>query len=137
MERIVADASVIVKFFKNEDYSEKSRKLREKLIIGEIVIFAPHLLRYEVLNAMIYSKTKYKAFEINNVYRALMNYDLKTIDNGALFAEAIRISIANRLSIYDSTYVALASVTKSTLYTADQKLIDAVRLPFVKHIKDY
>ena len=137
MERIVADASVIVKFFKDENYSEKSRKLREKLIVGEIIMFEPYLLRYEILNAMIYSKNKYRAFEIGNIARALMNYDLKIIENEALFAEAIRISIANKLNIYDSTYVALASMTKSTLYTADQKLIDAVRLPFVKHIKDY
>ncbi len=55
MERIVADASVIVKWFVDEVHSEKARELRDEYINGSVEILAPELMPYEVLNALKYT----------------------------------------------------------------------------------
>ncbi len=138
MDRIVADASVVVKFFVNEENSENARRLMDALISKEVLFLEPPLLEYEVLNAMLNSKNRYEMSQINDVVKALANYNFTVSDiNEALFVEAIKMSIEYRISIYDAVYVALASITNSRLYTADKGLIDAVKLPFVKHIREF
>jgi len=49
---VVADASVMVKWFVDEIYSENARKLRDEYINGTLEIIAPELMPYEVLNAL-------------------------------------------------------------------------------------
>ena len=49
-EVIVADASVIVKWFVNEEYTEKSLALRQSYLDKKIDIACPQLLPFEVLS---------------------------------------------------------------------------------------
>jgi len=55
MEKVVADASVIVKWFVNDVYSENAIKLRDEFI-NEVEIVSTELMSYEVLNALKYTK---------------------------------------------------------------------------------
>ncbi len=50
MEKVVADASVIVKWFVDEMYSENARKLRDEFINGSVEMVSTELMPYEVLN---------------------------------------------------------------------------------------
>lgn len=138
MDQIVADASVVVKFFVNEENSDSAHRLMETFVSREVVLFEPALLEYEVLNALLNSRNRYDTSQLNDVARALVNYNfiVHSMDE-PLLVEAIRASTKYKISIYDAVYVALALITNSKLYTADRKLIEAVRLPFIKHISEF
>ncbi len=51
---VVVDVSVVIKWFGEEEYSDKAILLRDRYIEGEISIIAPELMLYEVLNALYY-----------------------------------------------------------------------------------
>ena len=53
---VVVDASIIVKWFVEEEGSDKSLKLRDRYIEGEIRIIAPELMIFETLNALYYNR---------------------------------------------------------------------------------
>lgn len=55
-ETLVLDASVILKWYKEEENSDKTLEIRDKCIRGEIQISAPHLVLYEMANALRYSR---------------------------------------------------------------------------------
>jgi len=52
MERIVIDASVVVKWFVDEEGSEGALAIRKKYAEGEAEIIAPELILFEALNAL-------------------------------------------------------------------------------------
>ena len=52
MERIVVDASVVVKWFVPEKDTGKALKLRDLYIRGDVELLSPTLLYYEVSNAL-------------------------------------------------------------------------------------
>jgi predicted nucleic acid-binding protein len=138
MERVVADASVIVKFFVNEEYTERALALRDAYISNQLELSEPSLMIYEVLNAVRFSKRNFTREELNMILRSMHEYEFNITEiNYDLSVKITEISTKYRISIYDATYVALAEKTKSKLYTSDSKLIKAVNLHFIKHIKDF
>ena len=139
MDRIVADASVAVKFFVDEEYSDSARRLRDGMISKELKLVEPAMFFYEVINAVRYSKIKrFSVEELGNVIEAMDNYEFEVIDWSADIArKAAELSKRYDISVYDATYVALARITGSRFYTADQRLLDTIRLPYAKHIKEY
>jgi predicted nucleic acid-binding protein len=52
----IVDASVVLKWFLQEDDQEKDDLLRQKHIMGEDRLIAPDLLLYEVSNATLPSR---------------------------------------------------------------------------------
>ena len=135
-EKIVVDASVIVKWFLVEEYSDNALKLRDDYIRGLFTIAVPALLEYEVLNALKYSGV-YSIKELETIGIALNKYGFKTYKlEDELKKLTIDISVENNITIYDSSYVALAKYLETTLYTADQELIEKFPDTAV-HIKHY
>jgi len=53
---VVVDASIVVKWFVEEEGSDKSLKLRDQYIEGKIRIIAPELMIFETLNALYYKR---------------------------------------------------------------------------------
>ena len=139
MERIVADASVIIKFFINELYSKQARSLMEVFVRKEIELLEPPLLLYEVINGVRYSRAKkFTESEIKVIIESMVNFDFKWLDiNGEIAYLATEISLRYNVSFYDASYVALAKAMGADLYTADNKLIESTSLPFVKHIRNF
>jgi predicted nucleic acid-binding protein len=138
MDRVVADASVVIKFFVDEEHSPQARSLLDSHIKGVIEIMTPSILAYEVLNGLRYSKNKYSLNEVKTVAKALCDYGFTSFDSaGELAMKTIDLVFEHRITVYDASYIALAEVSDSKLYTADRRLIDAVGLPFIKHIKDF
>lgn len=136
---IVADASVIVKFFIKELYSEDAQRLLDAFINNEIILIEPSLLNYEILNALKYSEAgKFGMDKIKVIFSALENYGFINVDLSNTFADkAIMISFKNNISFYDAVYVALALNMNADLYTADEKLIKLAHNQHVRHIKDF
>ncbi len=139
MDQIVADASVIIKLFVNEEYSEDAYRLRDAYVSKEIELVEPDILTYEVLNGIRYYKSKkFNLEELKMIADALNEYDFKSnLINIHYLNKLMENALKYNISVYDSIYVTAAELNKCILYTADEKLIKAVKEPFVKHIDSF
>ena len=134
MERIVADASVVVKWFIQEKHSDNALKLRDMHVNGEILIAAPELLPFEVLNALKYSQL-FTLEELKMAAISLSSYGIELYPlKGKLAEKTVEISAEKDITIYDASYIALAQELKTTLYTADQKLIRKIGKEYAKTV---
>ena len=52
VDKVVLDASVIAKWFVEEELSEKALKIRDLCVEGKLEIFIPELAFLEVLSAL-------------------------------------------------------------------------------------
>ena len=134
MEKVVVDASVVVKWFIDEEDSDKALKIRDRYVNGEIMIIAPELLPYEVLDALRYSGV-FSIDEIKEASVALSNYGIEMYPLlGNLAQKTVEISMETNITVYDSAYVALAYLMDTVLYTADESLIRRVKGDYGKHV---
>ena len=136
MEKIVADASVIVKWFVDEIDSEKARKLRDEYINGSIEVVAPELMPYEVLNALKYTGL-FTGEELIMIAKSLSLYGFKLYTlTGKLAEKTVKIAVQKDVTIYDASYVALAEDLNVKLYTSDTKLMEKVNLNYIIHVSE-
>ena len=137
MEKVVADASVIVKWFVDEIYSENARKLRDEFINGRVEIHSPDLMPYEVINALKYTGL-FSRDEIILIARSVALYGFNIIALSRKLAERIaEIAMDRNVTVYDAAYVAVAEELNAELLTADEKLIERIDMDFVRHVKDF
>ena len=126
-QTIVVDASVVIKWFIPEADSEKAVKLRDRHIEGSLTLIAPDLLVYEVANALSYYPDL-SVDEIKQDLEALLMMDLDLIQPSGGFVSSIAEDARKyAVSIYDSSYIALAEATSSSLITADRKLYEKAK----------
>ena len=138
MAKYVVDASVIVKWFVDEEYSDKALLLERNYVEKNIDIIVPELLYYEVLNALKYSH-HFGEDELKDVLRALVDYQFDTRNlSGEIGEKTIELAMRKGITVYDAAYVAIALSEKIYLWTADEKLIKKLEdLNIIKHIKEY
>jgi len=74
-EVIVADASVVVKWFVEEDYTDEALRLRDDYVERALEIASPDLLPYEVLNALRYNPS-FGGSQLVKTAMALEKYSL-------------------------------------------------------------
>jgi len=135
---IVADASVIVKWYLIEEYRDDALRIRDDYINGKITIIAPSIMPFEVLNAIRYSRRDIDQRTLENIGRSLILYGIKLFPmNMKLMEKTVEISLKYDVTIYDAAYVALAFIRDAILYTADKKLIQKVKHEKVKHLSEY
>jgi predicted nucleic acid-binding protein len=124
---IVVDASVAVKWFIPEAASPKAVRLRDAHIEGSLTLMAPALLVYEVANALS-SNPGLSVDETKEDLEALLMLDIDLIQpTGEYVSSIAEDARRHQASAYDSSYLALAEATSSTLITADVKLHDKAR----------
>ncbi|OGE10476.1 hypothetical protein A3A60_02945 [Candidatus Curtissbacteria bacterium RIFCSPLOWO2_01_FULL_42_26] len=133
---VVLDASVVIKWFFEEEDTEPALQLLEKHKLEKIQINVPLLLFFEFGNTVV------KKFREDIDTRKEFNRNLTDLLATELnFAETtpdllkLVYSIAGRheITFYDATYVALAKSLKCNFVTADKKLVEATKtLKFVK-----
>ena len=124
MERqktLVIDASVIVKWFLDEEDSEKARVIRSNLEKEEISIIVPPLLFLEILNSLKYNKVKEQNIISANKILFGLDFDIKDL-NEEIMIKTIENSVKYNITIYDALYVTLAQIHGTFLITADKKL---------------
>ncbi len=137
MERVVVDASVVVKWFVEEEYSEEARLLKDAYSSGVFDIAAPSLLHYEVLNALKYSGA-FGEDELKKVASILEDFQITLFElSGELASKTVELAMRKGITVYDASYAALAEMLGSVGYTADEKLLKKVggRLRHVKDVK--
>ncbi len=123
---VVADASVIVKWFVEEEYSREAKLLRDAYVAGILDIAAPSLMPFEVLNALKFSRA-FSYEELKKIAKLLDDYQFILYDLAGRYAErTVEIALTRETTIYDASYVALAYEIGGILYTADEKLLRKV-----------
>lgn len=119
---IVLDASILLKWFIQEPDSELALQFKKRYIAEEIVIAVPDLILYEVPNVLRFKKGVPEQ-AVKAALQHLLSLELEIITpTEKLLQEAISLSFATQLSIYDCSYLAMANELSSTLITADDKL---------------
>lgn len=133
---IIIDASVVHKWFNEEENSDQALKILALHLKQKAVIVAPDLILYELSNIWA-TKTTLTAKEASNNLKLLEKHSLKFIQvNFHLVQKAISFSKKYQISVYDASYAVLAKEKKCNLITADEKFINQVNLKFVKSLKD-
>ena len=135
MSEIIIDASVVVKWFIEENDSDKARLLRDKFIDGELELYIPTLLYFEVLNALKYSQL-FSLSELDEAGESLENYGFKAITiKNDLRKHMINVAVEHELSFYDASYLGLSIGLSKPFCTADEKIIKKLPPSLKKNVK--
>ena len=123
----VLDASVVVKWFVDEEHSDKALQLREEYYAGEREIIVPDLLLFEVANALRYNS----AFETEEIKECVETLSAMCIEivtpSYSLLERAIHRAREFDITCYDATYLALAEDLEFEFITADRRLYGIVQ----------
>lgn len=137
---IVLDASVVIKWFKDEDekYVDPALSIQDRKRLGDVEIIVPDLIFLEVLNAFL-SKKDFNREDITAIKESLLKMNMKIVHPGSkLLGETINIAVKNKLTFYDALYIATANCNDAILYTEDNKILSCSKdYGFIKHIRDY
>jgi predicted nucleic acid-binding protein len=135
MEKVVIDASVLVKWFVQELDSDRALVLRDKHVNGEIELAAPILILYETLNALRYTGL-FSSRQLKEIAVSIQNYGISFFGlegkTGELTLDAVE---ENDLTIYDGAYLGLAMNLEAELVTADHKLVARLGKDYAKRVK--
>ena len=118
---IVLDASVVLKWFVDEEDSDQALRLREEFYTGEREIVIPDLLLFEVANALRYNPS-FTAEEIKEAVKTLFDIEIEIITpTYSLLAKAIELAESLDVTCYDAAYLALAEELGFEFITADAR----------------
>jgi len=137
-ESVLLDSSVVLKWFrKDEIWREAALKLRETYLNGQMVIFVPDLLIYEIANVLRY-KPDLTQLQVQEALTSLYDMKISIVEiSQAVIMEAIQLAYFHAITVYDATFIATANYLKVPFITADDKLIqDLSKIPFAYHISD-
>lgn len=136
-EAVVVDASVAVKWFNVEEYSEQAVSLRDNHVAGEVILAAPSLIVWEVCNALRYS-AEMGSREVKKALRDLIDLQILLLEpDPDWMGKAIGEAFEKGITLYDSSYLALAAHLRASYYSADETLLSKVETEWAKHISMY
>ncbi len=81
---IILDASVVVKWFLEEEYTDKALEIRERLRMGEEKVVVPDLLLYELANALK-NNPNFDANYVCDALTSIFDMDSKHVSNGKVY----------------------------------------------------
>ena len=122
VKKVIVDASVIARWYVEEDWSDSALKLRKDYEKGLVDLIAPYLLHYEVANSLRYSPDL-NASDVSDSIKSLLDMQL---DTRLILKEDIEkivmIAFEFNISIYDAVYFALSRSLSVNFLTGDVKL---------------
>lgn len=122
--RTVVDASVAVKWFTKERGHMQASDLRRDHLEEKSILVAPDLLLYEVANALMYNKNL-STSDIKEAVKALNLLGVRLYPpSEKLLGKAIDLAAEYSITIYDASYLAIASELDAQLVTADKRLAE-------------
>jgi predicted nucleic acid-binding protein len=127
--RVCVDASFMVALLMPERFSQTTLRLWEEWVLGDVEISAPSLLRYEVISALyrkaLRSLVTWEDSQSAQVQFLSLDIDFK--DPKELPAWAVELArFYQRPNTCDAFYLALADHLDCKLWTADERLYNAV-----------
>ncbi len=124
---IVIDTSIIVKWFSEEKYTEEALEIRENIRHKHEVGVFPDLLLYELSNALRYNPN-FEEDDVKKAIRSILEMDMEIINlTSDILNDSVSLAFHNDITIYDSSYIALARELDVELVTADKKLYKKVK----------
>jgi len=121
---LIADASVIIKWFIRLEESDRKQALaiKKQMLDGKFILAVPDLLFYEVINILTI-KQKIKKTNLYQMIKFIFKYPFKIVwPSENLLSSASKLAQIYNLTIYDAVYLALAQELGCPLVTADRKL---------------
>jgi len=124
MKQRILDASVIAAAFFQEEFEE----IAWTLLASDCSLLAPGMIIEEVGN-VIWKKFRRKEIDENEASQLLTDFlhlPFQITPSSYLIESALEIAMEKDRTVYDSLYVALAVETKSTMITADKRLVNSL-----------
>jgi len=127
--RLVVDASVGIKLFVDEEYSDKVHSLFEKLADDiPAMLYVPDLFYIECTNILLkYTRRFGRSLDDSRADLAdLSRLSLRAVPTAELMEDALLLAAEQNITAYDACYAVLASHLALPLATADRPLAKAV-----------
>jgi predicted nucleic acid-binding protein len=127
--RCVLDASVGIKLFVEEEFSEKVQKLFAKLAEDpQTEIHVPDLFYIECANILLKYTRRYKRPQEDSLedLKDLNKLALIVTSTSELIEDALQLASEKNLTAYDACYAVLAQKLKLPLVTVDAPLAKAI-----------
>ncbi len=119
-ETVVLDASIIVKWFCEEEYTDIALRIRDRFFGQELDVVVPDLMFYEVSNAIRYNMVlslEEKLELIEDIYST----DFEVVSSTKeIISEAMDSALDTDTTIYDNVYLAVGRFKRCNLITADK-----------------
>jgi len=123
----VVDASVLVKWFMEEEDRDRALSLRELHTSGRSCLVVSELTFLEILNALRYAPRANEEDGAEALH-VLENLHLQVkLADFDLFRKANTIAWAYKITIYDALYVALAEQLGYPLITSDEAMVNKLK----------
>lgn len=133
MKDVVVDASVAVKWFVPEIYTDAATVL----LGGDHVLSAPDLIGPELVNTL-WKKVRRGELttgEAMEIVHAFPRLGVEIYPSDALLSAAFELAVALDRTVYDSLYLALAVARNAVLITADARFHASVAASlFADHV---
>lgn len=125
-DKIVLDASVVIKWYVEEELTDKAVEILNDYSDGLVDILSVQLMPFEVLNALRYNP-QLGTSELTKVCESLTRTQITLFPLlDGLYQESVSIAFKYGTTIYDAAYLSLAITTDCILYTADAKFRNKV-----------
>jgi predicted nucleic acid-binding protein len=126
---VCLDASIFLKLALEEEDSEPVRRLWAGSLLVESFV-APELMLYETVSTLRKKTVRglITAEEAESILEYLMMQPVEIVPSLALHSRALQLAEEfDRPNAYDAQYLALAEAIQCQLWTADERLFNAVR----------
>ena len=129
MEKIILDASVVIKWFIEEEGDEKALKYLYLIKERKIYLVVPQLFFYELGNILLSKNSSIK--DIRDIITELNNLPIEEENVGHLFFENVfQYAKEMKLTFYDASYITLMQNKNCKFITADKKLYEKTKGKF-------
>lgn len=125
MKSYVVDASVVIKWFVPEIYTEQAVSLLQ----AESELHAPDLLVPEFGN-ILWKKVQRREISVQEAEESIQIFQkipVMTYSTRDLVEKSLEMAIRLKETVYDSLYLALAETLSCPLVTADRVLFEKVK----------
>jgi predicted nucleic acid-binding protein len=121
VEEVVLDTSIVVKWFADEEGSDKAFELLDRIAQGTLVLVEPVILPIELANALHFTY-KFEASKIRYCLDRLTNMGIFYRQNDfQVMFETSELVANHNLTFYDALFMGVAIVNGCKLITADRK----------------
>jgi predicted nucleic acid-binding protein len=130
MKELVIDASVILKWYlPDEEFAQKALNILYRHVSGEIALYAPTILPYEILNALIVAERMGRVNEevTKNAFNAFLDLEIGFLNPFLDYQGIISLARSFDRSVYDASYLAVANKRDIDFLTGDKRLFNAVK----------
>ncbi len=125
---LVLDASVVIKWYIEEDLLEPALCLKERAKAGSVSVAVPRFFFVEAANVLwkkvaLGKGSDLKRSDAKGIFSRILDLPFQVIEDDEILLKALDLSLDHSMSIYDGMYLASALRFKASFVTADNVLV--------------